>query len=152
MQNYIIQEVLKYDPPYDVLIAWLFHNHVCGGSSPGYLISDYIYNEHPLGENESYIYITTNANCKDDVISRLLGVSPGMGNYFNLRYDDSITNKSNVGIIIKWNSVTKTGTVSIVNWLLINLQKEVILMKMILSYIKEVFFSKPNPSTIKYHF
>lgn len=114
--NYIIQEVLKYDPPYDVLIAWLFHNHVCGGSSPGYLISDYIYNEHPLGENESYIYITTNANCKDDVISRLLGVSPGMGNYFNLRYDDSITNKSNVGIIIKWNSVTKTGTVSIVNW------------------------------------
>lgn len=114
--NYIIQEVLKYDPPYDALIAWLFHNHVCGGSSPGYLIADYIYEEHPLGENESYIYITTSDNCKDDIISRLLGVSPGMGNYFNLRFDDNKTNKSNVGIIIKWNSVTKTGTVSIVNW------------------------------------
>lgn len=114
--NYILQEVLKYDPPYDSLIAWLFHNHVCGGSSPGYLISDYIYNELPLGENESYIYITTNDNCKDDVISRLLGVSPGMENYYNLRYDNSITKGSDVGIAIKWNSETKTGELIIINW------------------------------------
>lgn len=115
--NYIIQSVLKYDPPYDDLVAWLFHNHVCGGSSPGYLISDYIYEELPLtNENESYIYITTNDNCKDDVISRLLGVSPGMENYYNLRYDNSITNSSNVGIAIKWNSATKTGELLIINW------------------------------------
>ena len=115
--NYIIQSVLKYDPPYDALVAWLFHNHVCGGSSPGYLISDFIYEEIPLtNENESYIYITTNDNCKDDVISRLLGVSPGMENYYNLRYDNSITNSSNVGIAIKWNSATNTGELIIINW------------------------------------
>ncbi|MBR2557224.1 MAG: hypothetical protein IKE95_02470 [Methanobrevibacter sp.] len=115
--NYIIQSVLKYDPPYDALVAWLFHNHVCGGSSPGYLISDYIYSELPItNENESFIYITTNDNCKDDVISRLLGVSPGMENYYNLRYDNSITNSSNVGIAIKWNSATKTGELIIINW------------------------------------
>lgn len=115
--NYIIQQVLKYDPPYDALIGWLFHNHVCGGSSPGYLISDYIYEKLPLvDENESYIYITTNANCKDDVIPILLGISPGMGTYYNLRYDNSITNRSNVGIAIKWNSVTKTGELIIISW------------------------------------
>ena len=114
--NYILQQVLKYDPPYDVLIGWLFHNHVCGGSSPGYLISDHIYKELPLKENESYIYITTNDNCKDDVISRLLGVSPGMGNYYNLRYDNSITNSTNVGIAIKWNSFTKTGELIIIDF------------------------------------
>ena len=115
--NYIIQSVLKYDPPYDALVAWLFHNHVCGGSSPGYLISDYIYSELPItSEDESFIYITTNDNCKDDVISRLLGVSPGMANYYNLRYDNSITNSSNVGIAIKWNSATKTGELIIINW------------------------------------
>lgn len=114
--NYILQKVLIYDPPYDALIAWLFHNHVCGGSSPGYLISDYIFNELPLGEDESYIYITTNDNCKDDVISRLLGVSPGMENYYNLRYDNSVTNKSNVGIVVKWNKATQTGELIIINW------------------------------------
>ena len=115
--NYIIQSVLTYDPPYDALVAWLFHNHVCGGSSPGYLITEFIYSELPItNENESFIYITTNDNCKDDVISRLLGVSPGMENYYNLRYDNSITNSSNVGIAIKWNSATKTGELVLINW------------------------------------
>ncbi len=118
--NYVIQSAIKYDPPYDVLVGWLFHNHVCGGSAPGYLIVDFVYNELPItNENESFIYITTNDNCKDDVISRLLGVSPGMENYYNLRYDDSRTNSSNVGIAIKWNSATKTGDlvlINLVNW------------------------------------
>ena len=50
------------------------------------------------------------------MISRLLGVSPGMENYYNLRYDNSITNSSNVGIAIKWNSATKTGELIIINW------------------------------------
>lgn len=114
--NFIIQNAIKYDPPYDVLIGWLFHNHVCGGSAPGYLIADYVYEELPItNENETYIYLTTNANCKDDVISRVLGVSPGMGTYYNLRYDNNKTNSSNVGIAIKWNSKTKTGELIIIN-------------------------------------
>ncbi|MBQ2832223.1 FmdE family protein [Methanobrevibacter sp.] len=113
--NYVIQNVLAYDPPYDVLVAWLFHNHVCGGSSPGYLITDFIYDELPItNENESYIYITTDDNCKDDIISRLLGVSPGMENYYNLRYNLTYTNGTNVGIAIKWNSATNTGEAMIV--------------------------------------
>ncbi|WP_298500898.1 FmdE family protein [uncultured Methanobrevibacter sp.] len=114
--NYVIQSAIKYDPPYDVLVGWLFHNHVCGGSAPGYLIADFVYEQLPItNENESFIYITTNDNCKDDVISRLLGVSPGMENYYNLRYDDSRTNSTNVGIAIKWNSATKTGDLIIIN-------------------------------------
>lgn len=113
--NYIIQSVLKYDPPYDVLVAWLYHNHVCGGSAPGYLITDFIYNELPItNENESFIYITTDDNCKDDIISTLLGVSPGMENYYNLRYNLTYTNGTEIGIAIKWNSATKTGEAIIV--------------------------------------
>lgn len=113
--NYVIQSVLKYDPPYDVLVAWLYHNHVCGGSAPGYLITEFIYNELPItNENESFIYITTDDNCKDDVISTLLGVSPGMENYYNLRYNLTYTNGTEIGIAIKWNSATNTGEAIIV--------------------------------------
>ncbi|SEL03418.1 hypothetical protein SAMN05216439_1844 [Methanobrevibacter gottschalkii] len=49
------------------------------------------------------------------MISRVLGVSPGMGTYYNLRYDNNKTNSTNVGIAIKWNSKTKTGELIIIN-------------------------------------
>lgn len=119
-QNYNIEDVLLYDPPYDSLMAWLWHNHVCGGSSPGYLLTDYIYDNYPLGNDEQYIYVTTNDNCKDDILQYLLGVSPGAGTYYNQRLTSEETaygNGTNVGILIKWNKKTKTGTVTIINWI-----------------------------------
>ena len=50
----IIDQVLPYDPPYDVLMAWLWHDHVCGGSLTGYIITDYVYDNFPTTEDEQY--------------------------------------------------------------------------------------------------
>lgn len=123
-QNYNIEDALLYDPPYDALMAWLFHNHVCGGSSPGYLISDYILDNYPLGENEKYIYVTTLDNCKDDILQYLLGVSAGSGTYYNQRLTTEATKSANgeggmngkVGYIIRWNEKLQIGEVAIINW------------------------------------
>ena len=113
-QNYNIQDnSIKYDPAYDILLAWLFHNHVCPGGSPGVLLADKVFDELPLGENESYILVTTLAYCKEDTASRLLGVSPGMQNYYNLRLSEIAADAGNKAsysnIIIRWNAETKTG-------------------------------------------
>lgn len=119
-QQYNLQDRgLRYNPSYDALIGWLFHNHICTGSSPGILLADKIFNELPLEEDEEYILVSTYTYCKDDTLSRLLGVSPGMGNYYNLAYSDSNVNagaqwSANSNIIIKWNSKTNTGTATII--------------------------------------
>ncbi|MDI6702413.1 FmdE family protein [Methanothermobacter wolfeii] len=122
--SYIIEEVLPYDPPFDVLMGWLFHNHVCGGSSPGYLIADYIFNNYPKGENEKYIYVTTLDNCKDDILFMLFGVSAGQGTYANQRLTSEETTLETtgggmngmVGYIIVWDEKTNTGRVAIITW------------------------------------
>lgn len=122
LQQYNIQDrALRYDPPYDALIGWLFHNHVCTGSSPGMLIADKIFDELPLSENESYVLVSTYTYCKDDMLSRLLAVSPGMGNYYNLAYSNEDVNAGKLwtadsNIIIKWNSKTNTGTATIIRF------------------------------------
>lgn len=122
LQQYNIQDfALRYDPPYDALVGWLFHNHVCTGSSPGMLLADKIFDELPLGEDESYVLVSTYTYCKDDTLSRLLGVSPGMGNYYNLAYSNDDVNAgplwaADSNIIIKWNSKTNTGTATIIRF------------------------------------
>lgn len=122
LQQYNIQDrALRYDPPYDALIGWLFHNHVCTGSSPGILLADKIFDEMPLDENENYVLVSTYTYCKDDTLSRLLGVSPGMGNYYNLAYSNKDVNAGKLwtadsNIIIKWNSKTNTGTATIIRF------------------------------------
>ncbi|SEL41496.1 Protein containing a metal-binding domain shared with formylmethanofuran dehydrogenase subunit E [Methanobrevibacter gottschalkii] len=121
-QQYNIQNrSLRYDPPYDALMGWLFHNHVCTGSSPGVLLADKIFDDLPLGENESYVLVSTYTYCKDDMLSRLLGVSPSMGNYYNLAYSNSDVNAgalwtADSDIIIRWNSETNTGTATIIKF------------------------------------
>ncbi|BDZ70886.1 FmdE family protein [Methanobacterium petrolearium] len=108
-----ISNVVLYDPPYDALMAWLWHNHVCGGSSPGYLITDYIYDTFPLGEDDQYSYISTSDNCKDDILSYLLGISAGSGTYFNQRLQSA---GSEVGILSFYDGETKTRRVVILDW------------------------------------
>lgn len=111
----IIDQVILYDPPYDALMAWLWHNHVCGGSSPGYLITDYIYDTFPIGENESYSLIGTSISCRDDIYSYLLGISPGEGSYYSQRMTSNST-RGDILIISVYDSTTNTRRVSIINW------------------------------------
>ena len=111
----IIDQVILYDPPYDALMAWLWHNHVCGGSSPGYLITNYIYQNFPLGEDESYALIGNSISCRDDIYSYLLGISPGAGTYFSQRMT-SATTGSDILILSVYDSKTNTRRVTIINW------------------------------------
>ena len=111
----IIDQVILYDPPYDALMAWLWHNHVCGGSSPGYLITNYIYENFPIGENESYSYIGTSISCRDDIYSYLLGISPGKGTYYSQRMT-SDSNGDDIGILSIYDSKTNTRRVVIIDW------------------------------------
>jgi len=106
----IIDQVILYDPPYDALMAWLWHNHVCGGSSPGYLITNYIYENFPIGENESYAIIGNSISCRDDIYSYLLGISPGAGTYFSQRMTSNTTG-SDIMILSVYDKETKTRRV-----------------------------------------
>lgn len=111
----IIDQVILYDPPYDALMAWLWHNHVCGGSSPGYLITNYVYDKFPIGEKESYAFVGDSISCRDDIYSYLLGISPGSGTYFSQRMTSASTGNS-IGILSIYDSVTKTRRVAIIDW------------------------------------
>ncbi len=111
----IIDQVLMYNPPYDALMGWLWHNHVCGGSSPGYLITNYIYENFPLSDDESYALIGNSISCRDDIYSYLLGISPGSGTYFSQRMTKDTTG-NDILVISVYDSKTKTRRVAILNW------------------------------------
>jgi formylmethanofuran dehydrogenase subunit E-like metal-binding protein len=110
-----ISQVILYDPPYDALMAWLWHNHVCGGSSPGYLITDYIYDNFPLTEDGQYALISTSVSCRDDIYTYLLGVSPGAGSYFSQRMTKDSTG-NDILILSVYDSATNTRRVAIINY------------------------------------
>ncbi|MDI3483710.1 MAG: hypothetical protein PWQ74_297 [Methanobacteriaceae archaeon] len=115
-----IANAWSYEPPFDMLMVYLFHNHVCPGVSPSYLIADYIYENYPLGEDERYIYVTTTTYCKDDGLLLLLGLSPGQGTYYNQRLSN--TSSSSVeggqmeGVLIIWNEKLNIGKAVIITY------------------------------------
>ena len=118
-----IANAWRHDPPYDQILTFLFHDHACPGVSPGYIITEHIFNNYPLNENESYIYLGNTIYCKDDAIVYRLGVSPGQGTYFNLRLpsadtmsDDDDFGGSIEGILIIWDSVKKVGRAVIIGF------------------------------------
>jgi len=118
-----IASVTKYDPPFDILMAWLFHNHVCEGSVPGFFIASSVLEDYPLEDGEKYIYVSTSNYCDDDTLMYLLGLSPGTGTYYNQRLTTAEGNTEegqtpnmgtgNEGVLIRWNEETGTGTVTI---------------------------------------
>ncbi|MGE0064999.1 MAG: FmdE family protein [Methanobacteriales archaeon] len=115
-----IANAWSYDPPFDMLMVYLFHNHVCPGVSPSYLIADYIYENYPRGENEKYIYVTTTDYCKDDGLLLLLGVSPGQGTYYNQRLlntsSSSVEGGQMEGILIIWDEKLNIGKAVIITY------------------------------------
>jgi len=115
-----IANAWSYEPPFDMLMVYLFHNHVCPGVSPSYLIADYIYENYPRGENEKYIYITATDYCKDDGLLLLLGVSPGQGTYYNQRLLNTTSSTVNggqmEGMLIIWDEKLNVGRVVIITY------------------------------------
>jgi len=117
-----IANAWRNNPEFDQLVTFLFHDHACPGVQPGFFITDYIFNNIPLSEGQSYNYIANSIYCKDDSLIYLLGVSPGMGTYMNQRLpndevdSDLIPGGTEEGILVVWDSNTNTGTVYIITF------------------------------------
>lgn len=115
------------DPPYSLLLSYLFHNHNCPGVAPGYGITEYIFEEFPLTkESQRYIYVGNSLYCKDDGIISRLGVSPGLGSYYanRLTSDEYADGEGGAmeGFLIVWDDETQTGDLHSISykWPVIN--------------------------------
>ena len=100
-------------PAFDQIMSFLFHNHACPGVQPGFFMVDYIHENFPLNENQSYIYIANEQYCKDDSLEYILDVSPGLGNYLvqKLTSDEykGVDGLDEEGILIIWDSANNIG-------------------------------------------
>ena len=104
-------------PLFDQMATFLYHAHVCPGVQPGFFITDYIQQNYPLGENESYTYIASNIYCKDDSLTYLLDLSPGLGNFFVQKLPKNETeNGLSQGVLVVWDDNLKIGKAMIVNF------------------------------------
>lgn len=117
-----IANAWRNDPPFDQLLTFLFHNHACPGVQPGFFLSDYVFNNFPLGENESYFYMGSSIYCKDDSLIFLMGVSPGMGTYMNQRLlaeevaSELLQGATEEGVLVVWDNELNIGKAYILNF------------------------------------
>jgi len=81
--------------PEDLLQGALYHDHLCGGVSTGFLTVNYIKRHLPLSENQRYTYIGTPGWCQDDYIATAMNLTPGKRSYLSMKY--------------QWNEVWKTA-------------------------------------------
>ncbi len=107
---------------FDQFCTFLFHGHACPGVQPGFFMSDYILNNYPLNENESYFYIASSIYCKDDSIEYLLGISPGLGSYMDQKLtssdveSDYVNGATEEGVLVIWDNKLNVGRAVIMNF------------------------------------
>ncbi len=117
-----IANAWKADPDFDQIMSFLYHNHVCPGVQPGFFITDHIQKNYPLGENESYTYIASSTYCKDDSLTYILGISPGMGSFIVQKLPNEdvdseyVPGATDEGALIVWDNEQKVGRVVIVSF------------------------------------
>ena len=117
-----IANAWKSDPDFDQIMSFLYHNHVCPGVQPGFFITDHIQKNYPLGENESYTYIASSTYCKDDSLTYILGISPGMGSFIVQKLPNEDTDSEYVdgatdeGALIIWDNELNVGRAVIVSF------------------------------------
>lgn len=104
------------DMPYDFLRPACDGGCPGSGLSMGYVIVDYIRAHLPLRANEYYMYIGIPAHCKEQAIMEGLGISAAKGTYFTLGTQNSPSDANSVGIVIRWNSATNTGTAMLIDY------------------------------------
>ena len=101
------------EPAFDQIMSFLFHNHACPGVQPGFFMTDFIQENFPLNENQTYVYIANEQYCKDDSLEYILDVSPGLGNYLVQKLtSDEYKGQDDLdeeGILIIWDSANNIG-------------------------------------------
>ena len=100
-----------YGASYDLLKCTEFHNHLCPGLMSGYLISDYIRENYPLGAGESYTWIGCPNWCKEDAIQVRLDLTSGKKDLIAKQRSGElfVKEKPLAGILIIWNSTAESG-------------------------------------------
>lgn len=109
-----IAAVWAQDAPYDFLKSAELHNHICPGLTSGYLLAHYIKKNIPLREGERYTVIASPVWCKEDALQVILDCTPGKRGLVvkPLAKDqiEKISFANPAGMVLVWNSKTKTGT------------------------------------------
>lgn len=72
--------------PEDLIQGALYHDHLCGGVSTGFLTVSYIKQHLPLSENQRYTYIGVPAWCQDDYIATAMNLTPGKRGYLSMQF------------------------------------------------------------------
>jgi hypothetical protein len=74
------------DFPEDLMQAALYHDHLCGGVSTGFLTVSYIKKHLPLSGDQRYTYIGAPAWCQDDYITTAMNLTPGKQGYLSMKF------------------------------------------------------------------
>ena len=111
------------DFPQDLIQSALYHDHLCGGVSTGFLTVSYIKKHLPLSENQRYTYIGAPAWCQDDYIATAMNLTPGKKGYLSMRFqwDDvwKTAEKEYVGlggVVIRYDERAQKGDATLLKF------------------------------------
>ena len=113
-----ISNVWAADASYEFMNAAAFHDHLCPGVTSGYMLIKYVENAMPItNSSETYVDIGCPNWCKEDAFEMIWDSTPGKSSMYVMALDPddeaALTEKFKTrpaGIIIKWNSVSKSGS------------------------------------------
>jgi formylmethanofuran dehydrogenase subunit E-like metal-binding protein len=67
------------NPPWTLLLASTFHDHLCPGLNAGYIFAEYLMDRLPLGPGEQYVTVTAPGKCPADALQVLFNTTGGKG-------------------------------------------------------------------------
>jgi len=111
------------DFPEDLVQAALYHDHLCGGVSTGFLTVGYIRKNLPLSGNQRYTYIGAPAWCQDDYIATAMNLTPGKRGYLSMTFstNDGWKTKGKEysglgGIVIRYDKKAQKGDATLLKF------------------------------------
>ena len=109
--------------PEDLIQGALYHDHLCGGVSTGFLTVSYIKKHLPLAEGQRYTYFGAPAWCQDDYIATAMNLTPGKRGYLSMKYHWDETWKTADqeysglgGLVIRYNQETQKGDATLLKF------------------------------------
>ena len=111
------------DFPKDLVKGALYHDHLCGGVSTGFLTVSYIKKHLPLSKGQRYTYMGLPAWCQDDYIATAMNLTPGKKGYLSMNFhwtdvwktdDREYTNLG--GLVIRYDSKTEKGDATLLKF------------------------------------
>lgn len=109
--------------PKDLIRGALYHDHLCGGVSTGFLTVNYIKEHLPLSKGQRYTYMGLPAWCQDDYIITAMNLTPGKGGYLSMKFhwtdvwktaDREYANLG--GLVIRYDSEAEKGDATLLKF------------------------------------